>query len=183
MVAASSALTLHSSWRMVAGGYAGPAVLLLLAALAWTRDGSNVVPLAIAGIGAVLLAVLLFDVPVATRFDQAGVERRSPLRRHRIAWDDVRQLTRARGKLLSVNRFTGDEELRANRGGLVAVVGRRRYLLVDTAESQEEFEGLMALLDEMAPALVDADLMPPPDLPPSFMYRRRRWRPDDGTDR
>lgn len=168
---------------MVIGGHAGPIVLLLLAIVAWTRDGSNVVPLAIGGIGAVLLAVLLFDVPVASRFDAAGIERRAPLRRHRIAWDDVRQLTRARGKLLSVNRFTGDEELRANRGGLVAAVGRRRYLLVDTAESRDEFERLMGLLEEAAPGLVDTDLMPPPGLLPSFLYRRRRWRPDDGTDR
>lgn len=166
---------MHSSWRVVAGGYVGPVALLALAAAALT--GGAVAAAVVLGVfGVILLAVLLFDVPIASRFGPDGFERRALLRRHVIGWASVRQLTRARGKLLTVNRFSGDPEVRANRGGLVAVVGRRRYLLVDTAESRDEFEQLMALLGEHAPQLVDEDLMPPPDAPPTFLYRRRRWR-------
>ncbi len=179
---ASDEVILHSSWRTIAGGYIGPAALLALAAVALARGGGGTaIVFGILGLG--LLSVLVFDVPVSSRFRSDGVERRALLRRHLIEWTDVRQLTRARGKVLSINRFTGDPEMRANRGGLVAVVGKRRYLLVDTAESRDEFDRLMELLEEHASGLVDEDLMPPPDVPPTYLYRRRHWRPDGGTDR
>lgn len=181
-MAAPSEVTLHSSWRTVVGGYVGPVMLLALALAAWAGAavGTAVV---LAVLGAVLLGVVLLDLPVASTFGPDAVERRAPLRRHRIGYSDIRQLTRARGKLLSINRFTGDPEMRANRGGLVAVVGRRRYLLVDNAESRGEFETLMALLEEYAAGLVDEDLMPPTDIAPTYLYRRRHWRPDANHDR
>lgn len=173
---APAEITLHSSWRITVGGYIGPLAFLALAAVAWARGGGGTA-VVFGVLGVVLLLVLVLDVPIASRFRPDGVERRALLRQHLIEWSTVRQLTRARGKLLSINRFSGDPEMRVNRGGLVAVVGKRRYLLVDTAESRDEFDALMALLEEHAPGLVDEDLMPPPDVPPTYLYRRKRWRP------
>jgi hypothetical protein len=170
-------VTLHSSWRSVAGGYVGPAVLLAVVAFASIRGGIGPVAVAVGGVGMVILVVLLLDFPVATRFDAEGVERRMPLRRHRLGWGDVRLLTRTSGRLLSPARFSSSPDQRLNRGGLVAVVGRRRYLLVDQVESRDEFVRLQRLLEQVAPELVDDTLSPPADVAPTFLYRRRRWRP------
>lgn len=160
-----------------------PVVLVALALFAMSRRGVSVVAVVIAVIAVGLLAVLLFDYPVATRFDREGVQRRMPLRRHLIRWADIRQFSRTRGRVFSPARFSSNPEMRANRGGLVAVVGRRRYLLVDQPEARDEFDRLTRLLDEVAPDLVDEDLLPPPDAVPTFLYRRRRWRPDGAQRR
>jgi hypothetical protein len=172
-------VTLHSSWRTVAGGYVGPLILLLITAFAVQRAGIGPIAVALAVFSLVLVAILLFDFPVATRFDETGLVRRMPLRRHRLAWDDVERLSRARGKVLDPRRLTD----RANRGGLVAVVGRRRYLLVDQAESRREFELLAAVLEHAAPWLVNEGLVPPEHAPPTYLYRRRKWRPERGPGR
>jgi hypothetical protein len=172
-------VTLHSSWRAVAGGYVGPLILLGITAIAVQRAGVGPIAVAMAAFSLILIAILLFDFPVATRFDERGLVRRMPLRHHRVDWDDIERLSRARGKVLDPRRFAD----RSNRGGLVAVVGRRRYLLVDQAESRQEFESLAALLERVAPWLVDEGLLPPENSPPTFLYRRRRWRPESGHGR
>ena len=173
-----STLTLHSSWRIVIGGYVGPVVLLAVVVFASAQRGIGPVAIVVGAVALALLAILLLDVPVATRFDGRGVERRMPLRRQRIAWADVRQFTRTPGRFLSTARWSSDSTARMNRGGLVAVIGRRRYLLVDQAESRAEFDRLQELLERIAPELVDATLMPPADAPPTHLYRRKRWRTD-----
>jgi hypothetical protein len=167
-------VTLHSSWRTVVGGYVGPLILLMIAALAVQRGGVGPIVVLMTAFALILIAILLFDFPVATRFDTHGVVRRMPLRSHHIAWDDIERLSRARGKVLDPRRFTD----RANRGGLVAVVGRRRYLLVDQAESRQEFDMLAKLLGQVAPGLVNESLVPPENAPPTYLYRRSRWRPE-----
>lgn len=169
-------LTLHSSWRLVIGGYVGPVVLLAAVVFASAQRGIGPVAIVVGVVAVVLLAIQLLDVPVATRFGEGGAERRMPLRRHRIAWADVRQLTRTSGRFVSKARWSSDSAIRMNRGGLVAVIGRRRYLLVDHAESRAEFDRLHELLERVAPELADDTLMPPADAPPTHLYRRRHWR-------
>jgi hypothetical protein len=172
------ALTLHSSWRMVIGGYVGPVALLAVVVFASVQRGFGPVAIVMGGVAVVLLAILLLDVPVATRFDPQGVERRMPLRHQRFAWTDIRQFTRASGRFVSTARWSSDREVRLNRGGLVAVIGRRRYLLVDQPESRAEFGRLQELLERVAPELTDDSLMPPSDASPTYLYRRKQWRTD-----
>ena len=174
MVADQESVTLHSSWRVVAGGYLAPVVLLAVVALGWSRGGGSPALIAVVVVAVVLLAVLLFDYPVSSTFTRSGVERRMPLRRHRIEWVDVRQLTRTSGRLLSTARLSSDPAARRNRGGLVAVVGRKRYLLVDQPESRDEFAAVNEVLAHEASGLIDHDLEPPEGIPPTFVYRRSR---------
>lgn len=182
MMSEVPALTLHSSWRTLIGGVIGSGVLVVFAVVGMTRGGV-VVPLVIGVFGAFLVVVLLTDMPVSTRFDRDGIERRAALRRHRLAWEQVDKLGRARGRLLSTHHFSPDPTAGVNRGGLVAVVGGRRYLLVDTAESRGEFEQLDKLLRQVAPGLSDELLLPPEGAPPTYLYRRRSWRPDSSPRR
>lgn len=58
-------------------------------------------------------------------------------------------------------------------GGLVAVCGRRRYLLVDRSEGAEEFDAVVGGLAAWAPGIAIHALRPPPDWPPTWLYRRR----------
>ncbi|MFK8024621.1 MAG: hypothetical protein AB8G26_11730 [Ilumatobacter sp.] len=61
-------------------------------------------------------------------------------------------------------------------GGLVAKVGRRRYLLVDQCESLDEYKRLEALLGEQARSILFEDLIvPSEDVDPTWTYRRSRW--------
>ena len=130
------------------------------------------------GWGAV--AVALFDIPIASTFTTHGVQRRTVLRRHRLTWRDGDQLTRARPSLMRAGRSLAH-------GGLVLRRGRRRYLLVDRAESVAEFDALMRLLvtpGEPCEELASATVPPPAETsPPTWLYRRRAWRPDDASDR
>jgi hypothetical protein len=139
----------------------------------WAMVASDcrVLPTVIAGVGVVLLLVALLDYPVASTFDVEGVQRRMVLRRQRLVWSRVAQLTRTRPALVR-----GPRPLRP--GGLTAVVGRRRYLLVDQVESLAEYDALMSLLapldDELALALVNR---PPDATMPTWTYRRAKWGP------
>lgn len=126
--------------------------------------------------GTVLVLVVLLDYPVASTFDARGVTRRAALRHHRLAWDDVGQLTRARPSL--VVRLRGLEP-----GGLVAKVGRRRYLLVDQCESTAEHKALERAVGDAATGLRFGHLMIPPDtVDPTWTYRRRRWADHSSTE-
>lgn len=126
--------------------------------------------------GAILLAIALFDYPIASVFDGTGVTRRPVLRRHRFDWSDVDQLTRVRPGIAAAARSLKP-------GGLALKVGRRRYLLVDQCESGDEFEQLVALLErEDLEIGVDELIIPPADVEPTFIYRRRRWSPQSPPD-
>lgn len=162
----STTLTLHSSWHGIVGGYLGGGALLALGALAASRAGWTVLPTIIFIGGLVLLAIAVFDYPIATTFDELGFVRHALARRHRVAYEEVSQLTRTRPRMIG-----GGNRL----GGLVAAVGRRRYLLVDQPESRDEFDALSHLLARAAPGLVDDDLSPTVAGSPTWLYRRRRW--------
>ena len=184
------AFTLHSSWRGLLSGSLGALALCALSAAAIARNGAQVLAVVIGVVGLVLLAVSLFDLPIASRFTESGIERRMPLRRHRIDWHRVSRLTRTRpGLAKTVVRSaleagsSHDEPRRRGGGGLVAVVGRRRVLLVDQVESGDEFAELVERLRSWAPELVDETLAPPEGAAPTWLYRRSRWSPDGDRHR
>lgn len=162
-------ITLHSSWRGIVFSMFG--ALVVLAVGVGVTIGTRGAPVAVAVllIGVLFTTTVLFDYPVASTFHRDLVERRAPLRRHRIRWDRVDQLTRARPGVSGGFRTLTP-------GGLTAKVGRRRYLLVDQCESLSEFDQLQALLDGRIEALaIDELIVPPDDVDPTWTYRRRRW--------
>ncbi len=163
-------ITLHSSWRGLLTSLLGSSVVLGLGLLALAANGTSPVGVVVAALGALLVLGVLADYPVASTFDVEGVTRRAVIRRHRIAWSSVRQLTRTRPSLLALRK-------KAVEGGLTAVVGRRRYLLTDVAESADEHDRLVDLLDDVGLGL-DTLRRPAEDVPPTWLYRRRSWRPD-----
>lgn len=166
----SDAVTLHSSWKGVILGGLGAVIVFVIGLGITLSSGGGVVPIALLCLGVIFLGSTLFDYPVASRFTVDGVERRALLRRHRISWDRVDQLTRTRPGVVGVRRLMP--------GGLAAKVGRRRYLLVDQCESTSEFDALCTLLDERTEALgLDELLVPETATDPTWTYRRKRWQP------
>lgn len=169
MTSDDDSITLHSSWRgIVFSLFGAVAVLAVGIGVTIANDGA---PLAIAvlALGVLLTATVLFDYPVASTFRADGVVRRAVLRRHRIEWERVDQLTRTRPGITG-----GFRTLTA--GGLTAKIGRRRYLLVDQCESTDEFDRLSAVLDARVLDLaLDEMIVPKEGTDPTWTYRRTKW--------
>lgn len=171
------------------GGSVGGVALLVLSLSAVARNGVRPIPLILGSIGAVLLMIAMFDLPVASRFASEGIERRMVLRRHRISWERVTRLARTRSGFMQRARNRASvggsraPSQGGSSGGLIAEVGRRRYLLVDQTESREEFAELQRWLRSWAPELVDESLAPWDGAHPTFLYRRKRWAPEQPSDR
>lgn len=145
-------------------------MVFLIGALSVSMSGGAVGSIVVFAVGLVLLMIVLFDYPVASEFDAEGVVRRPMMRRHRISWSEVDQLTRARPGIAAAAR-------NLKPGGLVAKIGRRRFLLVDQCESRDEHDRLVELIADWSEQLWLDDLILPPDaLDPSWTYRRSRWR-------
>jgi hypothetical protein len=98
------------------------------------------------------------------------------LRRQRLSWDRIEKLSRTRPGLVSGFR-------KLAYGGLVAVIGRRRYLLTDRCESLEEFESVQRALGDRADDLLATTPEPPAGTAPTWWYRRRKWAPDGAGHR
>jgi len=163
-----STITLHSSWKGVVIGGLGALAVFGVGLSATIASGGATISVIILVLGVVFLATTLFDYPVSSRFDADGVERRALLRRHRISWDRVDQLTRTR---------PGLRARALTPGGLAAKIGRRRYLLVDQCESIAEFDALGEILAARYVELgVDEMLAPHHDADPTWTYRRKRWQ-------
>ena len=56
------------------------------------------------------------------------------------------------------------------------MVGRRRYLLVDQAESRIEYGEVRAVIAAGEAAISSLPPAPPEHTPPTDLYRRGRWR-------
>jgi hypothetical protein len=110
-----------------------------------------------------LLIVSLFDFPIYTSFDVEGIRRRTPLRTHKIRWDDVTAINRARGSRLNKKA-----------GPLAAAVAGRRYLLVDRVEGIQEYEQLRELCSEASIAIPVSAVAPDPGIAPTWLYHRKR---------
>jgi len=169
-VADAEQITIHSSWKGIITSYGGAALILLGGSIAVSANGGRLLPILILLGGMILTAGVLFDYPLAATFDRDGVVRRALFRRHRIEWERVDQLTRTRPSIFAMRR-------QVVQGGLTAAVGKRRYLLTDAVESLDEHEALARLLDGHEIAF-DGLLRPPDDVPPSWLYRRQKWRPE-----
>jgi len=166
----TASVTVHSSWRGIASGLIGSSALLALGLAGLAAGGgitANVVTIA----GVLLLSAVLLDLPVACRLDTDGVQRRMILRRQRLPWTRITAISRGRPSLSARRRDLAP-------GPLVALVGRRRYLLVDQSESLHEYEDLLDVLRAVGRHDDIEALLPPADgRVPTWTYRRRRWRP------
>lgn len=173
-------VTLHTTWRHLVGGAAGAVLVAIAGTYGVVSAGFNGVTTVLFVLGCGLVAVVLFDVPIAATFSSEGVQRRMLLRRQFFRWKPGDALIRSRPSIVR-----SDERLR--QGGLVLRRGRRRYLLVDRAESQDEFAELLRVVDAEGTPGADVDLSsvpaPPQHAPPTWLYRRRAWRSDAGSDR
>lgn len=150
----------------------GALIVLIAGVLAVIDRGWSLGPtvILVVGVGAVLVVVA--DFPIATRFSADGIERRTLLRRSQRQWGDRSQLTRGRPSILPSRR-------RLRHAGLVYARPRQRVLLVAQSESLVEFERLVELLTEGGvPWVIDGVPSPSPEVPPTWLYRRKKWRPD-----
>lgn len=102
-------------------------------------NGLNVATVLIAALALMSTIVILLDLPVDATFDGTGVQRTTPLRRHRIEWGEIDQLVRMRRGGV---RRPGSGKYR----GVVAVCGRKRTVLVDCTESIDQHARLMSVL-------------------------------------
>jgi hypothetical protein len=173
-------ITIHSSWRGVVGGFFGAGVIALGGTYGVVAAGFRSFPVIVLVIGWGLVAVMALDFPVASTFSSEAVERRMVLRRQRFGWRPDDRLSRTAPKIILGER-------RLEHGGLTLIRGKRRYLLVDRPESGAEYDELVRVLEApgAAGAQLGASRLPRPadSLPPSWLYRRARWRPDTSGDR
>jgi hypothetical protein len=156
----TDAVQLYSSWRGRLVAFVSPTILVVIAVAAIATSGVRVFSLVLLLIGVGIAIVAIFDFPVWARFDAHGVTRRTFLRSHTLAWETVAVLERAAGPL----------RRRGKNGPLIAVIGNRRYLLVDQPESVDEFTAIRSVV---AGAVEVGALPPADDTPPTWLYHRK----------
>jgi hypothetical protein len=178
--AEQSSITLHSTWRFLIGSAVGAIVVAAAGTYGVIAAGFNAITTLVALTGWFFVGVVALDLPIASTFTADGVRRHLLLRRQFLAWEPGDALTRSRPSLMR-------HESRLRQGGLVLRRGRRRYLLVDKAESPDEYAAVVGSIDVPGSPgeLVDVSGLPgpPSSAPPTWLYRRRSWRPDGTLDR
>lgn len=167
----SDSVTLHSSWSGITANAFGATLVLAGGIFAVVASGWDVMPIFFLVLGVVFVGVVTLDYPVASTFTADGVVRHMMLRRQRLSWTRIGQLSRTRPGLTSGFR-------KVAHGGLVAVIGRKRYLLVDHCESADEFRAVEELLDEVGAELLEPVPRPREDVEPTWLYRRSKWAPE-----
>lgn len=176
-------VTIYSSWRGIVAGFVSPLLVLSIGAIGVNAIGFRGVPRVITSIGTILLLISLFDLPLHTRFDAAGIHRRCLLRRQTLPWDNVKMLQRARGNLKSYVQLKGAANERMPSGGLVAVVGRaRRYQLTDRIECRSEFDMLRDVVRLREGEVEMTAVRPAAVTPPTTLYRRGIPNPPPPVD-
>ncbi len=177
---AERTVTVHSSWRGIIGGFVGAGVIALGGSYGVAVAGARTFPVIVAVVGWILFLVMATDFPLASTFSTTGVERRMLLRRQSFRWRPTDRLSRTAPRIVLAER-------RLEHGGLTLVRGRRRYLLVDRPESGTEYDAVVATVevDGGPGAELGASYLPRPSdsIPPSWIYRRSKWRPDDAEPR
>ena len=166
-------LVLHGSWRGRVYATIGPALLCSLGGLGLVLGGLHLWPLSLLVVGLALGAIVVFDYPLWVVFTETDIERRCLFRSQRLRWGDVTLVARP-----AYRSWRG----RLGRGpstGLVAEIGRRRYLLTDRMESRAEYETLLRLIGIWARGTMVEATLPPDDSPPTWLYKKRRG-PDEG---
>lgn len=180
----TSNVTIYASWRGAVTSLISPALLLGLGGVGLVAGSANAVAVVLLVFGALLALVTLLDYPQRAEFHEDGIDRVCLLRRHRLAWDQVRALERARGTLLSYVRLrnAGDEPTapRSPSGGLVARGAKgRRWLLCDRIESQPEFDAIKTIVVRRADWVAISAARPAAKTPPTTLYRRGADNPLD----
>lgn len=164
--------TLHASWTGIVLTIVGLVLFVALGLTVFVLNGLGFVSAALLIAAVAVTVVVLRDMPIAATFTASGVARRTPLRRHHIAWADITRLDRVRSGVMRTRS--------ANKaGGLAARVGNRRLPLTDRMESAVEFDLLRDRIGhERADALgLVAAIRPVDGRSPTWQYRRRRWHP------
>ncbi len=167
-------VVIESSWLIIGASGLGALIAIAVSVALFSMQGVTVVTVLVAVLALLLAAVVLLDLPVAAEFTREGVERRAMLRRHTIPWVRVRRLSRLRSGIWRTFRAEV-------KGGLVADVRGRSYLLVDRTESPIEFDELRRVLGPEADRLgLDDTLRPGYRNPDAFsiggFLRRNRDR-------
>ncbi|MGI9645703.1 MAG: hypothetical protein ACR2O6_10380 [Ilumatobacteraceae bacterium] len=177
MASTEDSVTLHSSWWGIVGSYAGALILLAIGLTAVIGGGWRPFSIVVFTLGALVTFGVAVDFPFASTFSADGVRRHTLLRRQFLPWAKVSQLTRSRAGLLRGLR-------KVVLGGLVAVVGRRRYLLVDQQESGAEYDALFDVIFELDDDIgLDTLGRPADDVVPTWIYRRSKWAPEHAKRR
>ena len=165
-------VTIHSSWFGICSAILGAVVLLAIGVALIVANGVTVVGVVVMSVAVGAALVMLFDMPIATRFEATAIERSTPLRRRRLELDRIDRFSRMR-------RAVRRPGAGASSTGLVAMRGRRQILLVDRMEGHAEYEALRAVLGhDQADRLLSSVMPPPLNRTPTWTLRRRRWRPD-----
>jgi hypothetical protein len=172
-------VTIYSTRRGLLSSAIAPLLLTLLGLWAVATAGFRIIPVVALVSGSSLLSIALLDYPRQTRFGEKGIERINYLRRHYIKWDAVNALERVPISYRTSGRRPTAGERASSRApstgaGLVARVGKRRYLLVNTVESRAEFEDLTSVIEAFAPHVSINAAIPSETTVPTDLYRRKR---------
>ncbi|MEZ5379163.1 MAG: hypothetical protein R2733_21875 [Acidimicrobiales bacterium] len=193
-------VVLHTSWRGRATTAFAPIALLALGGYG-LLDRFRWFPFVLVLVGLLLAWVAVADYPIVTVLGADGVERRCLLRRQHLGWERISTLARpsqvsrwrrdhhaagAVGGAPSA-RATGLAPAHSNprlltgaKGGLVAEVRRRPFLLCDKIESRAEFDHIVDSMTVWAPALPVRASRPDASVPPTWLHKKRRGRASDG---
>jgi hypothetical protein len=155
-------------------------LLVVVAVVAVSGSGINIGSVILIVIAVIVGLIVVFDYPIASAFGPNGVERRCLLRRERLGWDRIEALTRTSDSTGLQPGEGSRWKVSRRPGGLVAVIGRRRYLLVNQCESREECRRLRDGLLEWTEEPLWVAGLPEDDQPPTWLYRRRHHRPSTG---
>jgi hypothetical protein len=172
-------VSLHASLRGLAVVFLSPVLLIVIGTASVVTVGRHPVPLVLVGLGVVLLLVAAIDVPYRVDFSPRGIRRVCLLRTASIAWEDVVAIQRGRPTAASTLRNLRpepNEEARVSGGLLARGRGRRRWLLTDVVESQDEHDRLRELLATVTTPVAMRAPRPHREAPPTDVYRPKRHR-------
>jgi hypothetical protein len=176
VAARSDVVTLHASLRGLAAVWSAPVLLIGVGAASWWQVGPHPIPQGLVVVGGAMLAFALLLYPTRVEFDRTGVHRVCPLRTASVPWSAVDAIERGRPSSAAViGNLRSAAGERTVSGGLFARGhGRRRWLLTDQVESQEEYDRVRDLLRSLPTPLALRATRPHRGAPPTDVYRRRR---------
>jgi hypothetical protein len=170
---------LHTSLRGLAAVWITPLLLVALGAGSLLRVGWHPVPFVLLALGLAMLALALLDFPSRVELDGAGIRRVCLGRTPFVPWERVGTIERSRPSSTAIlgNLRSDRREERTVSGGLMARGrARRRWLLTDSVESQEEYDELRELLASLSAPVALRAARPHRGAPPTDVYRRRGRR-------
>jgi hypothetical protein len=170
-------LTLHASLRGSVAVVVGPLLLVGLGVASLVVVGPHPIPAGLAVLGVLLLVGAAWDVPRRTEFRPDGIRRVCWLRTATVPWEDVVAIQRARPSTAATLRNlrpAPNEQPRVSGGLLARGAGRRRWLLTDQVESQDEHDRLRALLERLPTVVAMRATRPHREASPTDLYRRHR---------